>query len=244
MSPTPIQLSLRRVDAGLSLPMGQRLRILRELSADMQDLAAEFRAQGMPPVEADLQAVSRVEPDAQSLHSLVGVHRSLLRRTIEAAWGPNFQRVERGGLLVGTAFLLCSCLGILVWLQLLSDPSPFLLPVFALGAVLFWKVLRLGYRLIVDGDIPEKGTQGLLALSGLMLGLGFAGAIVDFYNLTQLLQGSPGSEREYVVSFLLNGGTLLTLSVLFSLSAAMAWYAAATWQDLIRTVRTDLLGSA
>ena len=71
---------LREVERGMELPIPDRIRILRELEFDLEELWGRLVADGVPAEEARLKALDALVPDAGSLDELDRLHAPLYRR--------------------------------------------------------------------------------------------------------------------------------------------------------------------
>ena len=73
---TPI---LREVEAGLTMPIPERVRLLRERESDLEELTARFVADGMSVEEVLLRARDALVPDQRSRRELKKLHAALYR---------------------------------------------------------------------------------------------------------------------------------------------------------------------
>ena len=72
--------TLREVERQLPVPLPRKVRILRELEFDLEEMHARFLAQGLAPAAARARALEVLVPDPATLDALGHVHMPLYRR--------------------------------------------------------------------------------------------------------------------------------------------------------------------
>lgn len=240
----PFLPALRRLEARLSVPVTRRVRLLRELEYDLEELTARFVDQGMPQPEAQARALDALLPDGDALQELGGLHESLYRR-FGRRFGPTRLRgIERGALAAATAVVLAAEAAALLRADLLAHASPFLWVVLGFGAALFALAATSAFSLWVrkDPDVLERGPRGLLAGSALTLMAGFVGAYVELSHVLGLLGRNPELVSDVGVAWLIRICTLLSTSLTLALLGALAWFVMHQWLVVLATARARALG--
>ncbi len=174
--------TLREVERELAVPIPDRVRLLRELEFDLEELRGRFEAEGMPADEARARALEVLVPDKGTLRELGWVHSPLYRRLTRHFSDTRLRIVERAALALSTAAVLLVGSRVLLRTDLLGDPSPFVWPVLGLGGLLFAVILAKGFSVWVKGDHRSSGDglRGIYALAGTTLAVGVGGTLIDF----------------------------------------------------------------
>jgi hypothetical protein len=151
--------TLREVERGLALPIPERLRILREFEYDLQQLWGRLVEEGLSQEEARRRALEALVPDTGTLGELGRLHTPLYRRWTQHLTAGHLRIAERSALVLATTSVLLAQTVALLHADLLRDPSPFLWPVLAVGALLFALVVAKSFQLWIKGDHghPERG---------------------------------------------------------------------------------------
>lgn len=235
---------LRDVERLLPLPVRRRVRILRELEYDLEELYARFVSQGVAPEEARARATEALVPAGDALTALGSVHAPAYRR-VTARWGEaRLRRFERAALACLALLVLTGESLLLLRTDLLQDPSPFLWPVLALGALLLTTAATDAFRLwgLDDGRSDGPGLTNLLVLSALTIVTAFGGVLVDTFRLAAAVERAP--ERAVAASFawLVSGASLLAVALLVALAGGLSWFLLSQWQAGIRAAHQEVLG--
>jgi len=235
---------LRDIERKLTLPIPDRVRILRELEFDLEELRSQFVAQGLPAEEARIRALEALVPDGTSLKELGRLHAPTYLRITRHLSETRLRIMERTTLALATLFVLLGETMALLRADLLRDPSPFLWPVLGIGAVLFTAIIAKAFELWIKGDHrkPGRGLGAILALSGTTLATGFCGALFDFYRLVGVLERSPSLVGELGPPWLVRECSLLSVSILLALAGSLTWFILTQWLTLVSGARHDALG--
>lgn len=236
--------TLRELEDGLALPLPDRVRILRELEFDLEELFRRFLDQGVPVAEARDRAVKTLVPNRRSLGHLTVLHAPLYRRLTRGLPEDRLRRAERWAL-VATAGLVLALETLAVSrLDVFSDPSPFLLPVVGLGALMLSLAAANVFRLWIRGDSadPGPGLGALLALTGGILLVGVLGTVADFHALAGVLEKTPGLASTLLLPWLVRSCGLLAVALLLALAGGLIWLALAQWLALASHARMETLG--
>lgn len=235
--------TLRELEGRMDLPIPTRLRILRELEADLHSLTTRYVAEGLSPVEARDRAREALIPEPGCLAELVRLHAPLYTRLTGSLASDRLGALERYALVVMTGLVLVAETVALLRVDLLRDPSPFLLPVLGLGALLLGLILGKTFELWVKRDhaAPGRGMRGILVLSGAVLLLGFGGTVVDLYGLAGELEEAPDLVGDLLVAGLLREAALLSVAILLALAGGLAWFGLSRWVALTSHARLTLL---
>jgi len=236
--------ALRLVGNGLALPLQQRVRILRELAFDLEELRSSLVAQGVPAEEAHRRATEALVPDADALRQLDRIHTPLYRRATRGVMPDRLRRLERGGLAVATAGVVAVEAWALRQADLFGDPSSFLAPVLVVGAVLFALMVAKVFELFIKGDhVRPQGRLGaILGVSAVTLGLGVAGTFLELYQLAATLEASPELAQLLAPLWLARTAVLLTVALLVAVSGALGWFILSQWVALAEGAQQEILG--
>ena len=235
---------LREVERGLALPIPDRVRILRELEYDLEELRDRLVAGGLSPEVARRQALQALVPDDATLRELDRLHAPWYRRVTRRLTPDRLRIAERTALAIATASVVVVQTVTLLRVDLLQDPSPFLWPVLALGALLFATVATKAFNLWIKGDhrTPAEGLSMILALAGATVLTGVGGMIFDFYRLAGALEQSPELANVIAGAWLLRDLALMSIAVLLALGGGLAWFVLSQWLSLVDGARSDVLG--
>lgn len=237
---------LREVERGLSLPIPARVQILRELSADLEELMDRFVDDGVPPDEARTMALEALVPNPETLRTLGELHSPLYRRLTRRMSTQRVRKVERSLLVLSTLLVLLLQTVTLFRANLLRGPSLFLVAVLLAGGVICGLVIRKAFRFWIKKDHlhPRSGLGVILGASCLTLGLGIGGVVFDFYWLAVILERSPHLAPTLVPDSLVRNSTLLSVAILIALSGGLAWFVLSQWLARVSGARQEILGSS
>ncbi len=235
---------LREVERGLALPIPDRVRILRELKYDLEELCERLVADGLSPEVARGRAVQALVPDRATLRELDRLHAPWYRRVTRHLTADRLRLAERGVLAIATASMVIVQTVTLLRVDLLRDPSPFLWPVLGLGALLFATVVTKIFNFWIKGDhrTPGQGLSTILALAGATVLTGLGGMLFDLYRLAGALERASELTDVVAGEWLLRDLTLLSISILLALGGGLAWLVLNQWLSLVSGARRDVLG--
>lgn len=235
---------LREVERELTVPIPDRVRILRELEFDLEELRSRFVAQGLPAEEARIRALEALVPDGTALRELGRLHAPTYLRITRHMSGDRLRIIERSALVLSTMSVLLGGTLVLIRADLLRDPSPFLWPVLGLGALLFTAIVAKAFELWIKGDHRTlgRGLGGILTLAGATLATGICGALFDFYRLAGILERTPDLVGELTQQWLVRDCALLSVSILVALAGGLTWFILTQWLTLVSGARRDVLG--
>ena len=236
--------TLRRLDRDLSVPLPDRVRILRELEFDLKALSGEFETRGMPAEEARARALDALVPDGATLRELDRLHVPHYRRLTRHFSPGRLRTIERSALVLATVAVLLAETLLLLRADWLRHASPFLWPVLGLGAFLFAAIAAQSFRLWIKHDHrdPAANFRTILLLSGLTLATGVFGVLADFFRLAGILEAEPGLAGSLLLEWLFGSCVLLSFSLLLALAGGLAWFIPAHWLALVSGARAELLG--
>lgn len=232
--------------SGLHLPLPIRTRILRELRDDLHGLAAALEERGNSPDEARRRAAETLLPDAEVRRALERQKAPLYRRLTSGRSSAVLARGERWALALATLGLLGLEATALLRAGLLNDPSPFLLPILALGATTLASVAAKAFHLWIKGAYgdPRTGLTAIAVLAALTLFLGFAGVLVDLVVLAGILETTPENATALLTAWLVRSAAALSTAIILAVAGGVGWLALEGWtthteaahQDALRTV--------
>jgi len=236
--------TLREVERGLALPIPDRIRILRELEYDLEELWDRLVAEGIPREEARRRALDALVPDAGSMGELDRLHTPLYRRLTRRLSSQHLRIAERSALVLAATSVLLVQAATLVQANLLRSPSPFLWPILIVGALLFALVLTKAFQLWIKGDHaqPKRGLRMILAVAGVILAMGMGGVIFDLYHLAEILEMTPELAGTLVPEWLVRDAALLSVAILLALAGGLAWFVLSQWVALVSRAHREVLG--
>lgn len=236
--------ALRRVGQGLALPLQSRVRILRELAFDLEELSADLMARGVPAEEARRRATEALVPEGPALAQLDRIHAPLYRRATRGVAAHRLRVFERGALFALTLGVVL-VEGVALWrVPPLGEPSTWLVPVLAAGGLLFALTAAKAFALFVKGDhrTPASGLNAILGVAGLTLAVGVAGSFFEVHGLASTLEARPELAATILVPWLGRTAVLLVVSLLLSLGGGLAWFFIAQWVSLAEGGQAEILG--
>jgi hypothetical protein len=235
---------LRDVERRLPLPVRRRVRILRELEYDLEELYARFLAEGLAPEVARARALEALVPADEALRALGRVHAPAYKRAT-GLWGEaRLRRFERAALTCLALLVLAGESLLLLGTDLLRDPSPFLWPVLALGALLLTNAATLAFRLwsLDDARADPPRLASILVLSALALATAFGGVLVDTFRLAAAVEREPGRATAATLAWLVSDASLVAVALLIVLAGGLSWFLLSQWQASVRAAHREALG--
>jgi len=224
----PFGEALNRVASRLDLPQPERTRILEEILTDLQDLKAGLVNRGWSPEDAEARTVRLLVPSEPAIDALIRLHEPLYQRLTRRLSPSVMRRAERAILLLVTAGVLGPMLSSLFGSGVLSDPSPLLWGVIALAAVILLLAGRRAKELFLIRDhhpgTLRNGLGRLLVGSGVSLGVGVAGLVLELYGLAAAVEASGLATTELIVPWLLDSSALLSASLITALLGGLCWF--------------------
>jgi len=235
---------LRALERELPIPIPSRVRILRELEYDLEELQARFVAEGLPEDEARARALEALVPDRGTLLELAHLHRPLYRRLTRSVTEVRLRSLERAVLALVTAVTLLGQAVALTRADLLRDPSPFLWPVLGLGTILLTTVLATAFSIWIKGEhgLASRGIRLILLLSGGVLATGIVGVFVDTSLLASFLEHTPERAASLVPAWLVSSCALLSVSLLLTLGGGLGWFVLHQWVQGVKGAHRSALG--
>lgn len=240
----PFLADLRRLERELATPVEDRLRFLRELEYDLECHFEGLLARGLSAEEARRLALEALVPDREAVAALGRLHRPLYRRVTASLDSARLRRWERGALVLLGAGVVVVQGTVLLQADLLRDPSPFLLPVLVVGALLAMVCTARIFELFVKRDprALERSHGTLLVLCGGLLVTAFVGVLVDTYRMAATLQQAPpGTGASVVPGWLIREGALVGVAVLLALAGGLVWFVLTQWTSGMASARREVL---
>jgi hypothetical protein len=235
---------LQEVERGLALPIPERLQILRELEFDLEELWGRLVSEGLPAEEARRKALDALVPGPGTLGELDRLHTPLYKRWTQDLTPGQLRLAERSALAMATTSVLLAQGITLLRVNLLWDPSPFMWPVLGTGALLFAAAIAKAFQLWIKRDHahPERGLNGILSGSGLVLAMGVGGVIFDLVRLSAILERSPELMGDLAAVWLVRDSALLSVAIILSLAGGLFWFVLSQWVARVSEARREVLG--
>lgn len=239
----PFLPTLRNVERRLGVPIPARVRILRELEFDLEQLRARLEAEGVAADEARALSLDALVPDERVLQELGRLHTPRYHRFTRHFRDDRVRRFERCALAMLMIALLIAEALFLFRAGLFTNPSPFLWPVIGLGTVSCTIIAWEAFALWVKGDsrLARKAPSALLLTAGLTLMLGLFGALVDTYQVAARPDGMT-SLMPRSFEWLVRETALLSVSMVLTLAAALGWFALTQWLTQVSGAHREVLG--
>lgn len=240
----PFLPTLRRLESELGVPIPVRVRILRELEFDLEELRRQLEDEGLQGEDARARSLDALAPDPGTIQDLGRLHTPRYRRLTGHLAQDRLKFFERSTLAVMTVFVLVAETLVLLEADLLRDPSPFLWLVLGLGALSFAMVTGEAFALWVKGNhrLVRHGLQGVLVTAALTLMAGVFGALVDGYRLLVSLEGEPALLQFQIFQWIEREAALLAASMVLALAGGLAWFILNQWLTTVSGARRDVLG--
>jgi len=242
-SPRVFLADLQALERELALPIPDRLRLLEELEFDLEQLRRRFLDDGCSEPEARVRALQALVPEGGALEELLDLHTPLYVRLTRGVGAARLRLLERSAFVVASAGVLLTEAYALLQADLLTDPSPFLWPVLALGALISAAVAMKMFELWVRADhrSPQRGLSAILALCGMTLGGAGAATVVELARLAAVLERG-GDSIGPVVAWLVRDAVLLAVATLVALAGGLAWLVLNHWVVAVSADRRAVLG--
>ncbi|HLU26299.1 MAG TPA: hypothetical protein VKZ58_11395 [Longimicrobiales bacterium] len=219
---------LRQLGDALDVPHPARSRILQEIAGDLEGLYELYRARGLSDDEAAERAASALALSPEMLRALVEIHTPAYQRLFGRFSERGRRHGERAFLFVLVGCMVLGGGSVLATQDVLADPSPFLWPVLALGAVAAALALAKAFQLFVKKDHhPDRlrsGLGSLLACAPILVLIGLVGAVADLYALAGSLGGDVANPTMLAIRWLRTTADLLTAATVLALAVGLVWY--------------------
>lgn len=222
---------VRAMVEGLSLPLPTRTRLIQELTQDLNGLTRRLVARGVPLDEARRQAIEMLAPDPTTLAEIEAFSLPFYQRLTASLRPSRLRRAERAALALATVALLALEASALLGAGLLDDPSAFLWPVLALGALTLAAVLTKAFQLWVKGQHrrPRRGLRLVDGLAGLTLCAAVVGVLVDFIGLATAMEAAPAAGADMVTAWVVRDAALLSTGIILALAGALGRFGLSAW---------------
>lgn len=236
--------TLRRLERELKIPLPERVRVLREIEADLEELTGSFVARGYRLEDARGMALEALVPAGKALGDLRSAHASTYDVLTRRLGGSRLRMLERTALVLVTAGVIVFEAAALLGADLRHDPSPFLWPVLGLSGLLFAAAATKAFTLWIKRDHldTDRGVGIILVLCGLLMATGIGGAFVDFFLLAQTLERVPDAATDSVLRWLRRDGALLSVTLLAAMVGGLTWFVLTQWLSALAAARRDFLG--
>lgn len=237
---------LQRIAERLGVPLPRRVRILRELAADLDALTERFQAEGVAPDEARRRAAALVLPGEESLAALNRVHEPPYRRWTRRVPPDRLRLVERTALVLATLCVVVAGWTALAGTDLLAHRSPFLLPVAGIGMAALAAVLAKAFDVWIRQEhaAPGRGLTGVLVLAAAPVSLAFLGLAVDILLMAAALEADPSRTAALTLRWLQADSVLLAVGLLLTLTGCLGWFVVSRWALYVEGQMREVLHCA
>lgn len=232
----------RELNERLDLPARRRALLLRELRADLEDLAATLVAEGVAPDVARARAVEMLAPDADDARILTGMHRSFYARMVEGLRPARVQLVERGS--IGAMAALAVLAPVLALASSSTLPAGTLTVLGVTAALLLANLAWQAFRIVVrdDADAGSLAWAGMVqaALLGLTLSAGTLAMVVDAGRTLSSWEASGGATATEIVATMSRCAETAALILGLTILGVFGALALLQWHLSARTVEEEL----
>jgi hypothetical protein len=236
--------ALRAVADGLSLPISDRVRILRELAGDLEALTDRLVDEGLPVEEARQRAEEALVPDAETLGALGRLHQPLYARLTRRVAAEKLVKWERWALGATTASVVALGVSAITTIDPGRSVAPGLWPVLILSGGVFAAAVAKTFQLAIKGDhgAPGRGLGVIIGLSCVTLLVGMGGAVVDVFTLARTLEAQPHLAGELLPAWLFRDATLLLVTMIVAMVGGLGWFVLRQWVARLEEQRREALG--
>lgn len=218
---------LRDVAEGLEAPHYARVRILEELSADLEDLYEALRAQGLTAAEARRRAQAALAPTPEVASALAYVHRPLLTRLVERYSDRTRHGLERSMLALLTVAMMVLASSGLSAAGLPGGGSPALVLVLCVGGGAAALSVRAMVRLYIGTGRVAAGVRSMLwmlpAAAGGALAIALLDMLLGLARTATAIRSDPAHEAALVLDWVRATAAVNALALLVTLGCAQAW---------------------
>lgn len=218
---------LREMAERLELPPPTRARIVRELAADLEDLAAALQRRGVAPEDARREAMRTLVPSPDILVELNAFHRPLYTRLVDRFADPVRHRLERVLFAVALAGLAGLGAAVVAKLELYRAPTAGTWPLSGLGVaglgITLWALFELHVRRLLPAERLRRGLRWLPAIAVAAAVGGLAAVVLDLYATAGVLAGTGVDRFAVLLAWLQREMALASLGLLVGALALGAW---------------------
>jgi len=90
--------------------------------------------------------------------------------------------------------------------------------------------------------VPDRRLDAVVTLSLVLPVVAVGGAFIDFCSLAATLEVTPERALLLVPAWLVRGGALLAVAVLFGTAGAWTWFVLTRWLATVREAHREALG--
>jgi len=235
---------LQTLGEKLTVPIPDRVRILRELSGDLHALTERLVADGVTPDEARRRATQALVPDEQTLRALERLHEPLYVRLTRRIDPSRLRTLERRGLVAATVFMVGASGLALASVDVVNAVSRFQWPVMIVGGLTFAAGLAKAFEIWIKGDHSRirRGLSVILFLSLSQLAIVTLGVMVDLYVAASTVESTPALAEATMFGWIFASSLLMATGLLFALAGTLAWFVIDHWVTHIESAHREVLG--
>jgi hypothetical protein len=202
--------------------------VLRELADDAEALYEELRTRGLSQEAAADRVREVLLPGGAAREALRAVHATLYQRIAHRFSAGAMLRWERASVGVLVFAAVAGGTAALRNVPLLLDPSPWLVPLMAIGGAGLLMGLAKCFQLFI------KGVRDVAPLrAGLAPLLAAAGVCADLYRVAARMEAAHDPTGRVVLAFVRADSTLLAVGLTLSLAIGLGWFLLLQWVTAI-----------
>ena len=212
----------------LELPQPAKSRILLEMSADLEDLYATYREQGLDDDDAKARAREHFEASDDAIAELVAIHRTAFQRWMDTLSLQAQSLWERLVFIAVILFVLFFAGREILTAEFFRSASIYVWPVLGVSlAVLLLSVAQV-YRIYIKKDHRisrlRRGLPSLLLLGCGALFIGAYGFFIEFYIWMKRIAEHGVPIPVSFAHWLTAGSATMVVSLVAAIITVLIWY--------------------
>ncbi len=246
---------LQIINKRLELPQPTKAKILLEIYYDLKSAYENYISEGLDKTEAIAKAKGTFGLSQQSIKSLMDIHQSTLRKTIDRFVGAS--RIPMEKIIVSFIFIMIGIfsLNLIMKGYFMENISYFVYPVFFLFILVLcisgWKLYQLYIRKDHQIKTLRNGMGTIAVIMGIIIFCGFSGYIIESYwaAQTQLYQGpffilcfiGPENILSGMAAWMAKAASLMIVCISSILFSSLLWFLLYNKIQLIECDEANLL---
>jgi hypothetical protein len=219
---------LQQTSDRLDLPQPAKSRILLEMSADLEDLYAAYREQGLGESEAEARAREHFEASEDAIAELVRIHRTAYQRWMDSLSLQAQTLWERLILVAILIFILLFAGNEMLSAEFFRNASVYLWPVLGVSLVVLLLSVAQVHKIYIKKDhrIPtlRRGLPSLLLLGCGAFFLGAWGFYIELHIWMRRIAEDGVPIPISFVNWLTAGSATMVVSLVSAIITVLIWY--------------------
>lgn len=219
---------LQETSDRLELPQPAKSRILLEMAADLEDLYAAYRDQGLGEAEAEARAREHFAASDDAIAELVAIHRTPFQRWMDSLSLQARTLWERLTFIAILLFVLFFAGREMLGTEFFRNASAYVWPVLGVSLTALLLSIAQVYRIYVKKDhrIPtlRRGLPSLLLLGCGALFIGTYGFFIEFYIWMNRITADGVPIPVSFANWLTAGSATMVVGLLTFIITVLIWY--------------------